>query len=172
MLQPRSRRYGGSTGKGRKTTHAKKTKSKKQQETMTTTRRTIQWTMRLVPPTVVDFTLAYDTAIQGSSLSSSSPTNAPSPALQSVHRVVSVSELEPVDCNETQTTFDTNVFLKCRHGQRRRKEKEGASFSRIAALEQGFRQTYNALNAFNPNTCDLLFRQVELAGIVNTDAAL
>ena len=73
------------------------------QETTTTTRRrrTIQWTMRLVPNAFLPpwSILLWHTTRPLSWPSSSPPTNAPSPALQSVHRVVSVSELEPVHCN-------------------------------------------------------------------------
>ena len=72
MLQPRSRRYGGSTGKGSKTTHAKKTKSKKQNdeardddddEEEEDNPMDNEACPECLPPTVVDFTLAYDTAI-------------------------------------------------------------------------------------------------------------
>ena len=108
-----------------------------------------------IPPTAANFTIAYDTNIRA--LASNG-------TLQNVDRVNNAAELENVTCNFTTSFFETDVFVDFVGDVNQSLPLE------LDALAQGFLETYNGLNAFDPNNCDRLFREVEQVEVVNTDA--
>ena len=108
-----------------------------------------------IPPTAANFTVAYSMTIQALAANGT---------LQNVDRVNNVAELENVTCDTNVTFFETDVFVDFVG------DPNQSSPPEIAALEQGFLETYNALNVFDSTNCDLLFREVEQVEIVDTAA--
>ena len=72
----------------------------------------------------------------------------------SVTDVANVAELTPTVCDEANLEFSTDVVVTFTG------DPSLWSLPQQAALAQSFAQTYRSLNGLNPETCDLLFRDV------------
>jgi hypothetical protein len=66
-----------------------------------------------------------------------------------------VTELEAVPCLAANISeFESTVVVEFTGNP------DNASEDQLAALEQGFLETYNELNSLNDETCDLTFKEV------------
>lgn len=78
----------------------------------------------------------------------------------SIDFVSSIIEMISAPCRNDTDTFMPNVIVSFTGNP------SLASPEQLTNLEQAFQQTYNALNTFNPNTCDPFFRNVEQVSLI------
>ena len=108
------------------------------------------------PPSYAAFAQLYKAEIQR--LRSSG-------VIQSIDSIEKVTELTAVPCAVDFSEFDSNVLIRFSG------YPDDATDNQLAALEQGFLQTYNNLNLMNDETCDVTFKEIVNVEII-TDASL
>ena len=72
----------------------------------------------------------------------------------SIQELVSVTPFVDINCAEQESVFETDVIVDFVG------DPNAVTPEQLSAFESGFADTYNNLNAFDPTTCDPLFREV------------
>jgi hypothetical protein len=84
--------------------------------------------------------------------------------LPAIDEAIDVQQIEVIDCSDDIHFAEALAIVDFRG------DPDEASAIEYVALEAAFQNTYNSLNALNPDSCDMSFREVVWVSLIDTDA--